>query len=131
MVILTNATLARSNSALPDDDDYTETCWSCLNVNFNVNFKTVLIRHFNCASAGKHINFDRIKMHGTYVRGKKVTKKVLQNENSTKTSYKVLTNALQHSSQYSHWIIKFPTTEYGYYATQHSTKYSIWMTARN
>jgi len=41
LVILTNATLARTNSALPDDGDYTETCWSCLNVNFNVNFKIV------------------------------------------------------------------------------------------
>jgi len=37
LVILTDATLARSNSALPDDGDYTETCWSCFNVNFNVN----------------------------------------------------------------------------------------------
>jgi len=39
LVILTNATLARSNSALPDDGDYTETCRSCFNVNFNVDFK--------------------------------------------------------------------------------------------
>jgi hypothetical protein len=29
----------RSNSALPDDGDYTETCWSCFNVKYNVNFK--------------------------------------------------------------------------------------------
>ena len=34
-------TLASSNSALPDDGDYTETCWSRFNVNFNVNFKIV------------------------------------------------------------------------------------------
>jgi hypothetical protein len=34
-------TLARSHTALPDDGDYTETCWSCFNVNFNVNFKIV------------------------------------------------------------------------------------------
>jgi len=26
---LTNITLASSNNALPDDDDNTETCWSC------------------------------------------------------------------------------------------------------
>jgi len=36
LVILTNATLTRSISALPDDGDYTETCCSCFNVNFNV-----------------------------------------------------------------------------------------------
>jgi hypothetical protein len=41
LIILTNVTLARSNSALPDDGDYTETCWSCFNVNLNVNFKIV------------------------------------------------------------------------------------------
>jgi hypothetical protein len=41
ITILTNATLARSNSALPDDGDYSETCWSCFDVNFNVNFKMV------------------------------------------------------------------------------------------
>jgi hypothetical protein len=28
-----------TNSALLDDGDYTETCWSCFNVNFKVNFK--------------------------------------------------------------------------------------------
>ena len=27
--VLTNVTLAGSNSALPDDGVYTETCWSC------------------------------------------------------------------------------------------------------
>ena len=31
-------TLASSYSALPDDGDYTETCWSCFNVNFNTPF---------------------------------------------------------------------------------------------
>jgi hypothetical protein len=67
LVILTNATLARLNSALPDGGDYTETYWSCFNVNFNVNFKIVL-RQFNCASAGKQINFASIKMHGMYVK---------------------------------------------------------------
>jgi hypothetical protein len=41
MIILTKVTLARSNSALPDDGDYTETCWSRFNVNFNINFKIV------------------------------------------------------------------------------------------
>jgi len=40
-VILTNETLARSNSALPDDGDYTETCWSCFNVNFKIVLKTI------------------------------------------------------------------------------------------
>jgi hypothetical protein len=42
---------SESNSALPEDDDddddddvddYTETCWRCLNINFNVNFKIVI-----------------------------------------------------------------------------------------
>jgi len=28
--ILTKVTLARSNGALPDDDDYTETCWGLI-----------------------------------------------------------------------------------------------------
>jgi len=41
LVILTNATLAGSNSALPDDGDYTETCWSCFNVNFKIAFQTI------------------------------------------------------------------------------------------
>jgi len=39
MIILTKLTLARSNSALPDDGDYTEIRCSCFNANFNVNFK--------------------------------------------------------------------------------------------
>jgi hypothetical protein len=35
-------TLASSNNAFPDDDDdYTETCRSCFNVNFKIVFKTV------------------------------------------------------------------------------------------
>jgi hypothetical protein len=33
--VLTNITLGSSNSALPEDGDYTGTCWSCFNVNFN------------------------------------------------------------------------------------------------
>jgi len=37
--VLTNVTLVNSNSALPDDGDYTETCWSCFNVNCNVHLK--------------------------------------------------------------------------------------------
>jgi hypothetical protein len=41
LIILTSVTLTRSNSALPDDGDYTETRWSCFNVNFNVKFKIV------------------------------------------------------------------------------------------
>ena len=36
-------TLASSNSVLPDDGDYTKTCWSCFNVNFNIPFKAVLL----------------------------------------------------------------------------------------
>ena len=32
-------TLASSYSALPDDGDYADTCWSCFNVNFNKPFK--------------------------------------------------------------------------------------------
>jgi len=35
-------TLASPYSALPDDGDYTKTCWSCFNVNFNTPFKTIL-----------------------------------------------------------------------------------------
>jgi len=42
LVILTNTTLARSNNALPDDGDCTETYRSCFNVNFNINFKIVI-----------------------------------------------------------------------------------------
>jgi len=34
---------ANSNSALPDDGDYTETCWSSFNVNFNNPFKAFLL----------------------------------------------------------------------------------------
>jgi hypothetical protein len=41
LIILTTVTLVSSINALPDDGDYTETCWSCFNVSFNVNFKTV------------------------------------------------------------------------------------------
>jgi hypothetical protein len=36
--------LASFYSALPDDGDYTETCWSCFNVNFNTPFKAILLR---------------------------------------------------------------------------------------
>ena len=35
--------VASSNNTLPDDGDYTETCWSCFNVNFNILFKAVLL----------------------------------------------------------------------------------------
>jgi hypothetical protein len=41
--VLKNITLASSNSALPDDGDYTETCWSCFNVNFNTSFKAIIL----------------------------------------------------------------------------------------
>jgi hypothetical protein len=40
---LTTVTLASSNSALPDDGDHTEICWSCFNVNFNTPFKAILL----------------------------------------------------------------------------------------
>jgi len=43
LTVLTSVTLASSNSALPDDGDYTETCWSCFNVNLNIAFKAVLL----------------------------------------------------------------------------------------
>ena len=41
LIILIKVTLARTNSALPDDGDYIETCWSCFNIYFNANFKIV------------------------------------------------------------------------------------------
>jgi hypothetical protein len=43
VTILTIVTLASSNSALHDDGDYTETCWSRFNVNFNTPFKAILL----------------------------------------------------------------------------------------
>ena len=43
LTVLTNVTLASSNSALPDDGDYTETCWNCFNVNFNTPFQAILL----------------------------------------------------------------------------------------
>jgi hypothetical protein len=46
LTVLTILTLANSNSALPEDGDYTETCWSCFNVIFNTPFKKT------CASVG-------------------------------------------------------------------------------
>jgi hypothetical protein len=35
--------LASSNNALPDDGDYTETCRSCFNVNFNTVLNNYLV----------------------------------------------------------------------------------------
>ena len=49
-------TLASSNSALPDDGDYIETCWSCFNADFNIPFKAI----FLCIIWWK--NFDNITM---------------------------------------------------------------------
>jgi len=43
LIILITVTLASSNNMLPDDGDYTETCQSCLNVNFNIPLKAVLL----------------------------------------------------------------------------------------
>jgi hypothetical protein len=54
LAVLTNVTLASSNSALPEEGDYTETCWSCFNINFNIPFKKTL-----CIGWCK--NFDNIK----------------------------------------------------------------------
>jgi hypothetical protein len=39
--VLTTVTLASSYSALPDDGDYTETCWNCFDINFNTSFKAI------------------------------------------------------------------------------------------
>jgi len=36
-------TLGSSHSALPDDGEYTGTCWSCFNVNFNSPFKEIIL----------------------------------------------------------------------------------------
>jgi len=44
LTVLTTVTLTSSNNALPDDGDYTETCWNCFNVNFNTPFKAILLR---------------------------------------------------------------------------------------
>jgi hypothetical protein len=46
LTVLTNVTLASSNSALPDDGDYTETWWSYFNINFNIPLKKT------CATVG-------------------------------------------------------------------------------
>jgi len=35
----------------------------------------LFLRQFNCASVGKQINFDSVKMHGMYVKKKKKKKK--------------------------------------------------------
>jgi hypothetical protein len=48
LIILTTITLASSNNEFPDDGDYTETCWSCFNENFNI-----LLKQLSCASVGK------------------------------------------------------------------------------
>jgi hypothetical protein len=42
LTVFRTVTLARSNSALPDDGDYTETFWNCFNVNFNIPFPKFL-----------------------------------------------------------------------------------------
>jgi len=42
LIVLNNLTLASSNSALPEDGVYTETCWSCFNVTFNTPFKPLV-----------------------------------------------------------------------------------------
>jgi len=46
LTVLTTANLESSSSALLDDGDYTETCWSCFNVNFNTTFlNNSLVHH--------------------------------------------------------------------------------------
>jgi hypothetical protein len=60
--VLTTVTLASSNCTLPDDGDYTETCWRSFNINFNTSFKAVLLCISWCT------NFDSTKMHGTTVK---------------------------------------------------------------
>jgi len=60
LIVFTNVTLAKSNSALPEDGDYTEICWNSFSVNFNTPFKILFISLCN--------NFDNTKMHGTIVR---------------------------------------------------------------
>jgi len=50
LFILTKVTLTRSNSALPGDGDYIKTCWSCFNVNFNVDFAIVFKTNQLCIS---------------------------------------------------------------------------------
>jgi hypothetical protein len=52
MLKFTTVTSVRSNNALPDDDDddLTETCWSCSNVNFNVSFKIIFRTIHLCIS---------------------------------------------------------------------------------
>ena len=42
MAVLITVTLASSNSALPEDGDYTKTCRSSFNVNFNTPFKKLV-----------------------------------------------------------------------------------------
>ena len=46
-------TLASSNNTFPDDGNWTKTCRSCFNVNFNI-----LLKQLNCASVGKKKDFD-------------------------------------------------------------------------
>jgi hypothetical protein len=79
LTVLTIVTSASSNTMLPDDGDYTETCWSCFNVNFNVNFKTVFTTIHLCISWGEK-NFNNIKVCGMYV---KICKTECQNNKST------------------------------------------------
>jgi hypothetical protein len=43
LTVLKNVTLASSNSALPEDGNYNETCWGYLNANFNTPLKKLCI----------------------------------------------------------------------------------------
>jgi len=61
-LLKTNITLASLISALPEDGDYTETCWRYFNVNFNTPFK----KNLNISWCK---NFDNIKKHGTTLLG--------------------------------------------------------------
>jgi hypothetical protein len=48
LIILSIVILASSTNALPDDGNYTETCWGCVNINF-----IIPLKQLSCASVGK------------------------------------------------------------------------------
>jgi hypothetical protein len=52
LIILATVTLARSNNALPDDGDYTETCRAVL-MSISMKILKLFLRQFTCAPAGK------------------------------------------------------------------------------
>jgi len=75
-------TLASSNSALPDDGDYADTCWSWFNVNFNkafknafasVGVKNLIILRWTVRLWGKEIGTNFVTYYHLLV-GKKIAK---------------------------------------------------------